>query len=390
MRKTGRLFALSLAAALLCGEAAAQSRYESMYGSPVDVSIDDLVSMAQSYRGRAVRTKGRLDLNVASGARRVYLLRSLFGNSILVLPLDDVALEFEDAAHILTGRDVEVVGVVGEASQSDSTPTTYVQFWSFTGPPERDMKGPVANLVKLESLVGKPGRHDGQMVRVVGQFRGRNLFGDLPVKSQQASADWVVKDDLYAVWISGRKPKGSGFALDTGLKRDTGKWLEITGRVETRAGITYLRAVQVNLAAPPSATARAAPPAPLPAKPKVPPVVVFALPLDGEAEVPQNSQFVVQFSKDMEEGTFGGRVVLRYTGPRLPGDREFDGLKLTYDQGRKALTVNPGDLLRTGRQVELVLLPGILDTDGLELAPRTVARTRPAEATDVLRFVVGG
>jgi hypothetical protein len=122
----------------------------------------------------------------------------------------------------------------------------------------------------------------------------------------------------------------------------------------------------------------------------VPPVVVFALPLDGEAEVPADAQFVVQFSKDMDEKTFDGHVLLRYVGPKLPGDREFDGLKLRYDQGRKALTVDPGDVLRAGRQLELVLLPGIQDTDGMSLTRRATARPPAEGATDVLRFVVGG
>ena len=55
--------------------------------------------------------------------------------------------------------------------------------------------------------------------------------------------------------------------------------------------------------------------------------MVFALPLDGDAEVPRDSRFVVQFSKDMDEATFAGHVLLRYAGPVLPGDRAFDGAR---------------------------------------------------------------
>jgi hypothetical protein len=79
---------------------------------------------------------------------------------------------------------------------------------------------------------------------------------------------------------------------------------------------------------------------------------------------------LVQFSKDMDESSFEGRVGLHYSGPRRPGDRDFDGIRITYDGGLRALTVDPGDLLRPGREVELVLLAGILDIDGLELVPR--------------------
>jgi hypothetical protein len=71
----------------------------------------------------------------------------------------------------------------------------------------------------------------------------------------------------------------------------------------------------------------------------------------------------------------------------LPGDRVFDGLKLTYDQGRRALTVDPGDVLRPGRQIELMLLPGIADIDGLTLVPRPGKQMD--DAVDVLRFRTG-
>jgi hypothetical protein len=222
---------------------------------------------------------------------------------------------------------------------------------------------------------------------VVGKFRGRNLYGDMPSKSGRDSDDWVIKNDVFAVWVTGKKPKGSGWVLDSGLKRDTGKWIEVVGRPETRGGVTYVRAMQLALTSPPTPTAEAQPPPPPPEKPKVPPVVVFALPLDGEAEVPEDSRFVVQFSKDMDEQTFKGHVVLRYVGPVRPGDRTFEGLRLSYDGGRRALTVDPGDVLRPGRQIELLLLPGIADVDGLQLIPRPGRQIDGA--VDLLHFQTG-
>jgi Bacterial Ig-like domain len=198
----------------------------------------------------------------------------------------------------------------------------------------------------------------------------------------------VIKDDLYAVWITGHKAKGAGWELDTGLKRDTGKWVEVIGRPETVRGVTYIKAIRVSLTTPPSATADVKPPPPPPEKPRKPPVVVFALPLDGDGEVAPDSRFVVQFSKDMDENTFAGHVLLRYIGPVLPGDRGFDGLKLTYDRGRRALTIDPGDVLRPRRQIELILLPGIIDIDGLTLVSR--ASPQKTDITDVLRYRVGG
>jgi hypothetical protein len=265
-------------------------------------------------------------------------------------------------------------------------------FWAYLGPPDKAEPGKdaKAQLVSLEELVGKPGKYDGKYVHVVGKFRGHNLFGDLPSRSQRRSSDWVIKDDLYAVWITGgRKPKGDGWALDAKLKRDTGKWIDVVGRVATASGITYVEATQVSLGtAPARPNADAAPPSPPPPKPKVPPVVVFSLPMDGDPEVSPTGRFAVQFSKDMDEESFRGRVVLRYAGRPQAGDRDFAGVKITYDGGRRALIVDPGDVLRAGRMVELVLLPGIVDVDGLPLETRPGKGVNQAVA-DVLRYKVG-
>ena len=116
--------------------------------------------------------------------------------------------------------------------------------------------------------------------------------------------------------------------------------------------------------------------------------MVFALPLDGDAEVPSNGRFQIQFSRDMDEDTFKGRVLIRYKPPVRPGDRAFDGAKMTYDGGRRTLTVDPGDVLRPGREVEILLLPGIVDIDGQELVARLGREGAPQGATDLLRYRV--
>jgi hypothetical protein len=191
------------------------------------------------------------------------------------------------------------------------------------------------------------------------------------------------------VW--GKQPKGAGWELDSDLKTDADRWVEVVGRVETRNGITYLKAVQVALASPPSPAADVAASTAVPERPKVPPVVVFALPPDGDEEVASDTVFVVQFSKDMDETTFANRVMLRYAGPTVPGDRAFDALTLTYDAGKRALTVDPRDVFRSGRAVELLLLPGILDVDGLPLTPRAPgAQAAGGAATDIFKYVIGG
>ncbi len=395
VKRAGLPFALALSL-LAPGLALAQTNYEAQFGTPVQVNLDDLIRNPTQYYKRAVRTTGRLDFanNTTTGvAGYRYALRDGYGNSVRINPMSEVGTEFEDHAKTWLGGDVEVTGVLLQDSVRSQAggqgELLNIQFWGFVGPEESDPSKPIkARDVTLATLVTTPGKYDGQTIRVVGKFRGRNLYGDLPGASQQKGADWVIKDDLFAIWVTDRKPKGRGWELDATLKRDTGKWIEVIGKPETRRGITYLRAMRVDLTTAPSATADAAPPTPPPPRPKKPPVIVFAIPLDGEANVPPNSRFVVQFNKDMDQATFAGRVFLRYAGPRRPGDRAFDGLKVTYDDGRRALTVDPGDLLREGRQVELLLLPGIADVDGLTLVARTPV-SAPGGAIEVLRYEIG-
>ena len=363
------------------------SRYEQQYGVPVEVTLSDLAQNGTSYEGRAVRTKGQLEFESAQRGRQ-FALRDNFGNRVVVVPVNEISGMWDSEGLKMTGKEVEVTGVFGSGRQSGSTVAGYIQFWKFLGPPEENEKAvAAAPTLALEALVAHPDKQEGRLVRVVGQFRGRNLYGDLPSSSERSRSDWVIKDDLFAIWVTGKKPKGSGWELDASLKRDAGHWIEIVGRVESKGPIVYLRAVQVMQAAPPKAAAQAQPVAPPAERPKVPPVVVFALPLDGDPAVPPQSRFVVQFSKDMDEASFKGHVVLRYLGRTLPGDRDLDAVSLSYDGGRRALTVDPGDSLRPGRQIELLLLPGIADVDGLLLEPRPGREA--GVAVDTLRYKVG-
>jgi hypothetical protein len=373
--------------------ARAQSARSRFLGTPVDVQISDLASAPGSYYDQLIRTRGRLQMEAS--IERVYTLQDTFGNSVRIVPYSDVVTAFDDASHKIVGREMEVTGLFQRTSQSGSTVQQMgmaipglIEFIEFTGPPE-ERKGELkAPEVRLEALLSPPGKRDGQLLRVVGKFRGHNLYGDLPAQSQRRSADWVIKDDVYAVWVTGRKPKGSGWELDAGLKRDTGKWIEVIGVPETLGGVTYLKAERVGLTIAPTATAEAKAAPPPPERPRVPPVVVFTLPLDGDREVPADARFVVQFSKDMDESSFDGRVIVRYVGPRLPGDREFDGVRLSYDGGHRALIVDPGDVLRVGRRLEVVLLPGIADVDGLTLEPRP--GTHAQGAVDIVSYEIGG
>ena len=375
----------------LSAPAAAQvSDYEMRYGQVVEVSVDDLLSMPESYDGRAVRTRGQLEMGPPSD-RITYALRGTFGGWVYLFPTTEAGPDWEQNARRWMGKEVEVTGAVGRGSSTTTgQQVVYLLLWGYLGPPDEKRARSDSAEVTLEDLVMKPAQHEGKTITVRGQFRGANLYGDLPSASRQRSSDWVLKDDVFAVWVSGKKAKGEGWTLDPGLKRDTGKWLQVTGRVRVDRGVVTIQATDVILSKPPSASTQGPAPAqappPPPPKPKKTPVVVFSLPLDGERDVPRDGVFQVQFSKDMDEESFRDRVVFRYAGRPQPGDNALDALRITYDGGLRTLRVDPGDVLRPGRVVELLLLPGIVDLDGLPLEARP--GKNPGAATDILRFQV--
>ena len=225
-RRLGALaFSLLLAPAALRAQVAVGpggASPEDQYGEPTQVRLEDLIQNPGQYYNRSVRTNGRLDFasNTTSGTGTSrYALRDGYGNSVRLIPMPDVVTEFEDRARQWLGSDIEVTGLVSQEPLRSSAvmqgELILLSFWGFVGPEEEDKDvEKTAARSTLETLVTKPGRQDGRSIRVVGKFRGRNLFGDLPLSSQRSTGDWVIKDDVFAVWVSGKKPKGSGWELD--------------------------------------------------------------------------------------------------------------------------------------------------------------------------------
>jgi hypothetical protein len=108
----------------------------------------------------------------------------------------------------------------------------------------------------VADALARPPESAGKSVRIVGRFRGANLYGDLPADTRRAAGDWVLQDGEHFVWVTGRPPKGKGFDLDPGNKLDTSRWLEVEGKLEAMGNVAYLKASRVQLVArPPAPTA---------------------------------------------------------------------------------------------------------------------------------------
>ncbi|MBX7187543.1 MAG: Ig-like domain-containing protein [Vicinamibacteria bacterium] len=360
---------------------------ENLYGPVRDVSLDDLSFNAETYNGRAVRVKGRLGMQNTAGTSWEM---GEAGTRVTIVPIRQGMAE--DQFRNLSGQMIEVTGLftatagqTGAGAGGVQGSMGVIQFWSWAGPPEKLGKDAKFAITTLEQLVTRGGKMDGQLVRVVGKFRGRNLFADLPARSMRRADDWVIKDSLFAVWITNRKPKGDGFELDPSIRRDSSRWVEVIGRPSTRNGVVVIDAAQVSLTQPPTPQADAAPPPPPPERPKTPPMIVFSLPLDGDSDFDFSGRITVQFNNDMDEASFKGRVGLRYAGPALPGDPGFQGMRVSYNPGSKALIVDPGVPILKGRVLDLVLLTGIVDVDGQPLVRRD-GKPPQGDIAEMLRF----
>jgi hypothetical protein len=345
---------------------------EAVYGRPVDVSAADILAAPAQYEGRAIRLHGRVE-PLESGGYRL----TEEGSAVAVLPETSIAALVRVDAPGWGAAEIEVTGIL---ERRDGMPA--VRFWEYVGP-QGGARAVTGKGLTLEALAADAKASEGQVVRVIGKFRGRNLYGDLPMSSRRRDSDWVIKDGRWAVWVTGREPAGDGWRLDPRVPADTSQWVEVVGRPQSRKGVTALRALDVRPVPPPPG-AHVLPAKQLSIARDAAPAVVFVLPLEGEPISP-DTRFVLQFSKYMNEESFAGRVRLFDASGPAAAARESTP-RLRYDETLRALIVEPEAALEPGSSAEIRLLPGILDVNGLALVPR--APGVASDAVEVLRYLV--
>ena len=218
----------------------------------------------------------------------------------------------------------------------------------------------------LRSVVLDPERYADRGVTLTGRFRGRNLYGDMPEAPGVSRWDFVLRSADAAVWVVGREPKGDGFELGLLRRADTGRWLEVTGRVRVEDDMVLVEAGSLRLADPvseaePVADAR---PARLP-----PPEVIFSAPLADDIDVPTDTTVRVQFSRDMDPDSFDGTVRVRYAEAADDSGAEELAFETAYRGRNRVLEIRLEDELERFRSVEVELLEGITASDGEPLPP---------------------
>jgi hypothetical protein len=222
----------------------------------------------------------------------------------------------------------------------------------------------------IRSIVLAPETYDGRGVTIVGQFRGLNLYGDLPRSPGISRWDFVVRAGSAAVWVTGMRPRGRGFDLNADAKVDTDQWLQVTGTVRRGRGLEWIEASSLtsSKAQADEPEAAAVPPPP----PPPPPRVVFSMPAEGETEVPTTTDVKIQVSRDLKTDSVKGHVRASYLGQAVaPGEAAPPALNftVTYQPGNRAIVITFWRPLERFRTVKIELLEGIVATDDQPLAP---------------------
>jgi hypothetical protein len=228
----------------------------------------------------------------------------------------------------------------------------------------------------VRSLALEPVRYEDQRVTVKGQFRGRNLYGDLPqapAAAAESKGEFVLRSADAAIWILGKRPRGHGFTLDPESRIDTKRWLEVSGVVHQARGLVWVDADDINeVPAENEQVVVETPQAPT----LIPPEVRFSVPVDGETDVPVTTHVRIQFSRDIDPASFKGHVRISYLGDESVerGEPQAPGIQAqpSYDPGSRVLDIAFATPLQRFRTVKVELLDGIVGTDGAPLRPWTL------------------
>jgi hypothetical protein len=228
--------------------------------------------------------------------------------------------------------------------------------------------------VSVRALALEPWRFEGQQITVTGNFRGRNLFGDLPGAPRKSRYDFVLRGAEGAVWVTGLRPRGRGFDLDVDRRVDSGRWVEVTGTVARDRGLVVVEATTIAIAEAPDVSEVVEEPDP-PAAPRPPVEVVFSSPTDAEAGVNPSAPIRIQFSRGLDEKSIPGSIRVSYVGSSSPAPdtpAPETGFKLTYDGATRAVELRMAEPMTPFRIVRVEVLDTLKGFDGAAVTPWTL------------------
>ncbi len=224
----------------------------------------------------------------------------------------------------------------------------------------------------IRNVVLFPSRYLDQTITLTGQFAGRNLLGDLPDAPAVSRWDFVLRSGDAAIWVTNLRPRGKDFELVLDARIDTGRWLEVSGKLQQGRGLQWLdgTGATVKLTQAPKDVPDATP---IRVEAAPPPEVVFSTPITGEIDVTPSSNIRIQFSRDIDPLTFRNRVNVKYTDAGTPGaPTAAPEFTTQYMPGTRVLEIRFKEPFERDRGVAVELVEGIIGTDKQPLAPWTL------------------
>ena len=230
-------------------------QYRARYGTPQWVSLED-IARGNAPAHSAFRTRGMLQVERMDrfdhSSPMTYSLTSpneMNRNQarFYICPVPAIEARFAAEAESLRFREVEVVGTQEpEGSDACQKSSAGFAFWSYDVVEPKPPGAFGEGVLSLATVLEDAERFKGRTVKVAGQFRGRNVFGDVPAAGVPAEG-WLIKDGDALLWIVGHEPKGKGFALDPAAQSDGRWWVIVSGTPETRGDLVVLRGKDVVL-----------------------------------------------------------------------------------------------------------------------------------------------
>lgn len=243
---------------------------------------------------------------------------------------------------------------------------------------------PAVNRAGVRALALDPDQFAGERVRLQGQFRGRNVFAELPAAPARDRYEFVIRAAGAAVWVVGQRPMAGGVAFDLDSRGDTHRWVEVSGRVRRVKGLVWVEADRfMEITAPREtrpATALRAVPVPAP-----PPEVVFSVPVEADTDVSLTTTVRIQFSRPMNPATFVGRVRVAYADAALAAAAAAPPLFVAdYLTSDRVLVLRFRHTLAADQNVVVTLDAGIAAADGATVAPWTLTFRTGGRAAEAL------
>jgi hypothetical protein len=367
-----RGFSLVPVAAVLCLTSPATTA-TAQPQTRVATTIDALMTYPVFFHGRNVVVRGTLDerdgfwsLTSAGGERRIHVvMKSARPDPGAV----EARGEFWDLGRLqpedprFSGYDIERLIERVNQGRWPGQGQVFVLALELAGPAAA---APSTQATTIRAVALEPDKYDGQRVTVNGRFRGVNLFGDLPQSPGRSRYDFVLQSADAAIWVTGLQPKGKNFSLDRNARVDTGRWLEVTGKIGRISGLVWIDAEKIGLgtAPEPAAVVEVEVPKMGPA-----PDVSFSLPTPDDTDVETSIVVRIQFSRDMEAASLKDRVRVRYVTPPVEGaPASPPPFATAYREGTKVLEIKFSARLDRFRVVEVELLEGIAAFDGAKIA----------------------